>query len=141
MPQPAALRPAVVKAGSSSEFSPSALIEPSAGCSYRSAIFDGEGILAFESCSELGPHGEVVTEPAQGYLVQLNDTHEVVHRLPLETDGCPCSVASDPQTGTILVRHDHWLWEYHGGNLRLIKHYTLPERGFDETPILIGHGS
>ena len=52
-PQPAGL--AIVQAGSSSQFSPSALIEPAAGCSYESAVFDSEGILAVEGCSEGSP--------------------------------------------------------------------------------------
>ena len=137
-PQPAGL--AVVKAGTSSEFSPSALIEPTAGCSYESAVFDSEGILAVEGCSEGSPPFPYIPSPTSGqaYLVQLTTTGEVVRKLPLATGSNPGIVASDPETGAILVTDDQaggpqdknefegdWVWEYHRGTLRLIKRYSI----------------
>jgi hypothetical protein len=137
-PQPAGL--AVVKAGSSSEFSPSALIEPTAGCSYESAVFDSEGILAVEGCSEDSPPFPYMPSPTSGqaYLVQLTATGELVRQLPLALGSNPGIVTSDPETGTILVTDDQaggpqdtnwregdWVWEYHRGGLRLIKRYSI----------------
>ncbi len=137
-PQPAGL--AVVKAGSSSEFSPTALIEPASGCSYESAVFDSEGILAVEGCSEDSPPFPDIPSPISGqaYLVQLTATGEVVRQLPLALGSNPGTVTSDPETGKILVTDDQaggpqdkdesegdWVWEYHHGSLRLIKRYPI----------------
>ena len=119
-PQPAGL--AVVKAGVSSEFSPSGLIAPAPACSYESAVFDSEGILAVEGCSEgaptrrapAGPFGSLL---GQAYLVQLTATGEVTRRLRLAIGASPAAVARDPETGTILVSDNqegevkpHWVW-------------------------------
>lgn len=120
-PHPAAL--AVLNTGSSSEFSHSALIEPPSGCSYKSAAFDSEGILAFAACSVLNPQRENRREPRRDYLVQLNGSEQTVGRVALEIGECPCSLASDPLTGAILVTQGGWVWEYHGGSLHLIQHY------------------
>lgn len=126
---------AVVNTGSSSEFSEHALIEPASGCEYESAIFDSEGILAVEGCTEGAPHRQhFQPEPREGqaYLLQLSESGEIVRRLPLAVGSEPGLVASDPETGTILVSDDvgregsecDWIWEYANGTLRLIKRYS-----------------
>lgn len=125
---------AIVQAGTSSEFSTNALIEPKAGCSYESAAFDSEGIVAVEGCSEGTPPSRYTpnTRTGQAYLVQLTATGEVVHRLPLEIGANASAVQSDPETGTVLVTEDQsdsvkgngdWVREYHDGALHLIKQY------------------
>ena len=103
--QPAGL--AIVQAGASSEFTPNAQIEPSAGCSYESAVFDSEGILAVGRLQRRRASTESSQHPARPGLPRpADDRGEVVRRLPLEIGANPGTVESDPETGTILVTDD-----------------------------------
>ena len=55
---------AIVRPGSSWQFSRNSPIKPSAGCGYGSAIFDSDGILAVEGCAEASPARVYLTHSA-----------------------------------------------------------------------------
>ncbi len=131
-PRPSDL--AVVAAGRPTRISAWTLIPPSAGCSFQSAAFDSQGIVAIEGCSRGAPPAAAGnTDLGDAYLVQLDKGDRMVRRLALKRGSDIGTVASDPRSGTVLVSENQaanqgsatfdWVWIFDGHRLRVVGRY------------------
>ena len=110
------------------------------GCNYETAAFDRAGIVAFEACAPTptAPADDDFLGPA--YVVQLDTRGRLLFRLPLEVGANPGSVASNPDTGEVLVTQDqtyndsarpghqpayNYVWQLAGRHLRLIVRFPF----------------
>jgi hypothetical protein len=125
----------VVSASHASSVSSWKLIKADDGCSYMAATFDRTGIAAIEGCTRGHPPGDL-NDPNGGdaYLVQLNSHRRIILRLPLARGYDGGDIATDPQTGTVLVSEYQganqgipvfdWVWAYDGHRLRTIRRFA-----------------
>jgi hypothetical protein len=123
---------AVASTRRTSSKSPYRFVAPDAGCSFRSAAFDAEGIAAIEIC---GPGQTGGTTK----LLQLNHQRHVTGRISLphaqpgpDNDGA-ATVVNDPQAHTVLVSQDlpghpavTRIWTFDGTRLHLIRLTSRP---------------
>ena len=116
-------------------------IHPRHGCSYESVAFDDKGVVAFEACSLHRPGQDYSAGPAD--VVQLSGTRRVLFRLAVKPGASPGTVASDPETGLVLVSEDqakpnhatpNWVWQLQGRRLRLIAGYPFAQTEFAAEP-------
>ncbi|MBV9007301.1 MAG: hypothetical protein JO181_21725 [Solirubrobacterales bacterium] len=131
-PRPSDL--AVVAAGRPTRISAWTLIPPSTGCSFQSAAFDSQGIVAIEGCSRGAPRPSAGdTDLGDAYLVQLDERGRVVRRLALKRGSDIGTVATDPRSGIVLVSENQagnqgtatfdWVWIFDGHRLRVVGRY------------------
>lgn len=111
------------------------LIKADDSCSYMAATFDRTGIAAIEGCTRAHPPGDP-NDPNGGnaYLVQLNSRRHIVLRLPLARGFDGGDIATNPQTGTVLVSEYQganqgipvfdWVWAFNGHGLRTVRRFA-----------------
>ena len=110
-------------------------IAPPKGCGYTSAVFDKQGVAAFETCSPGRRGGPANDFLGPAYLAQLNDRGRVLFQIALKLGANPGTVRSDPRTGELLVTQDqtyrhhrpthNWVWQLQGRHVRLIASYPF----------------
>jgi hypothetical protein len=125
----------VVSALHASSVASRKLIKADHSCSYMAATFDRTGIAAIEGCTRGHPPGEP-NDPTVGdaYLVQLNSRRHIVLRLPLARGFNDGDIATNPQTGTVLVSEYQganqgipvfdWVWAFNGHGLRTVRRFA-----------------
>jgi hypothetical protein len=126
---------AVVPANRTSELSATELTSAPPRCEYRAAAFDRTGIATIEACGVFDPP---LFGPA--YLVQLDRSHRVAARIPLEPIQNGVSISADPRTDHVLLEETYSpkplapssrirIWTYDGHHIRRIGTYTNPYGG------------
>jgi hypothetical protein len=127
-------RLAVVPAEHASQSSSWKLMKAESHCSYQSAAFDPEGIVATEGCTTGAP-ADQPNNPNSGIakLVQLDTRGRVEERVPLRIAYEGGDVVADPRNHEVLISEDEggnlgvryyqWVWAFDGHRLRVIGHY------------------
>lgn len=125
---------AIVAGGRPTPIAKWQLIPPPLGCSFQSAVFDRSGIAAIEGCSHgAPPRSAADPDLGDAYLVQLDSRYRIVLRMRLFRGSDPGTLASDPDTGAVLVSEDQagsqnsrtfdWIWSFDGRRMHLITRF------------------
>jgi hypothetical protein len=109
------------------------LVAPDRGCAFKSAAFDGHGLVATEGCNRGDPLNEGSSHLGEAYLVQLNAAGRKQERIRLKLGLLESLVATIPATSDVLVTENQpanepyperdWVWEFDGAKLRPIANY------------------
>jgi hypothetical protein len=113
------------------------LIDPDRECIFRAAAFDRIGIVAAEGCDQGDPERGVGSYLGHAFVAQYSLQGRLTARVPLRLGLEQAVVATEPNTGKVLITQDQpanepyperdWVWEFDGRHLRPIAHYQADD--------------